>query len=212
MTTPTVDTILELAREARRSPHARRVLHDALIDRYGDDYLFTVERAQKSADENEVGFMVILRPDRLRAADAALMEERRRPGGGYTLPTLENWHAMSRLAVDYRTFRSRVYDKDSIVVVVLRPRSRFADTSRPEPAPPPRTSRDGATKALRTLRSIAEAQGWRVERTRASHFRFIPPDRTKKIVLFSPNSSPQNVRNVYAELRRSGLVLPEGYA
>ena len=113
--TPTVDTILELAREARRSPHARRVLHDALIERYGDDYLFTIERAQKNADD-----VVILRPDRLRAADAALTVERR--GGYITIPTLENWHALSRLAVTMRSFRSRVYDEDSVAVVVVRPR------------------------------------------------------------------------------------------
>ena len=77
---------------------------------------------------------------------------------------------------------------------------------------PVKTARDGASKTLRTLRSIAEEQGWRVERTRANHYRFVPPDRSKRIVLFSANSSPQNVRNTYAELRRSGLVLPEGYA
>ena len=126
---PTLDTILELAQAARRSPHARRVLHDALIDRYGDDYLITIERAQQSADENDVGYMVLLRPDRLSEADASLMKERRRPGGGFTRHMLETWDALSRLAVDFRTLRTGLFGgrggRARIPVVVVRPRSRF---------------------------------------------------------------------------------------
>ena len=34
----TLEQILDLARQARRSPDARRVLHDALLERYGDVY------------------------------------------------------------------------------------------------------------------------------------------------------------------------------
>ena len=46
----TLEQILELARQARRSPDARRVLHDALLERYGDVYEYAFEQAQRRAD------------------------------------------------------------------------------------------------------------------------------------------------------------------
>ena len=67
----TLAQILDLAEQARRSPHARRVLFDALIDRYGDLFLGYVERTQELADRLNVRRVLILRPDRLVLADRA---------------------------------------------------------------------------------------------------------------------------------------------
>ena len=46
MRRPSVFQILRLAAAARRSPDARRVLFDALIERYGDDLLAYLASAQ----------------------------------------------------------------------------------------------------------------------------------------------------------------------
>lgn len=42
---PSVMNVLSLAEKARMSPEARDVLHDALIERYGDRYLWYVHEA-----------------------------------------------------------------------------------------------------------------------------------------------------------------------
>lgn len=63
-----------------------------------------------------------------------------------------------------------------------------------------------AKKTLRTYRRAAEEQGWRVEETKSGHLRFIPADRSKPIVVASSTpSDARSVKNLRAQLRRSGL-------
>jgi predicted RNA binding protein YcfA (HicA-like mRNA interferase family) len=59
---------------------------------------------------------------------------------------------------------------------------------------------------LKELKRLAEAQGWRVEPTKGSHWKFIPPDKTKQMVVL-PGSSCSRVglRNALSALKRSGL-------
>ena len=119
-----LDAILELAREARTSPDTRRVLFDALEERYGVVFLYTIAKAQYRADENKVGEIVSLRPNRLRAADEALAKELLRGVPRHQLHTiLENWHVFSIFPSDVRRFRPREAG-ETIVVVVVRPRRR----------------------------------------------------------------------------------------
>lgn len=60
----------------------------------------------------------------------------------------------------------------------------------------------------REIAQIAIAQGWRVEQTEKGHWRFIPPDKTKRIVIMPGTSvSRSGTRNALADLRRSGLVI-----
>ena len=79
----TLETILELARQARRSPHARRVLHDALLERYGDNYLRILSDAQRSAELFDTPVLVLLRAKGLSDAEHAWRFYMRAPS---TLP------------------------------------------------------------------------------------------------------------------------------
>jgi len=57
-----------------------------------------------------------------------------------------------------------------------------------------------------TIRRAAEAQGWIVERTKGKHWRFIPPDRTKRMVVTGGTPSDmRSIRNFLADLRRQGF-------
>lgn len=57
----------------------------------------------------------------------------------------------------------------------------------------------------------ALGQGWRVEQTRSSHWKFVPPDTTKQIVVMSSTPSDHRaIKNFIAQLRRSGLNLKTG--
>ena len=67
----TLETILELARQARRSPHARRVLHDALLERYGDGYAQILDDAGRSAMVFDMPILVMLLPRGLVNAENA---------------------------------------------------------------------------------------------------------------------------------------------
>ena len=58
----TLAQILELAREARKSPHARRVLHDALLEHYGERYERILARAQTYADSFDSPQVILFRP------------------------------------------------------------------------------------------------------------------------------------------------------
>ena len=71
MSRPSLDTVLDLAVDARRSPHAKRVLFDALNERYGDNFLGYLLHVQRVADWNRRAMMVFLRPDVLAQIDAA---------------------------------------------------------------------------------------------------------------------------------------------
>ena len=67
---PSLDQVLELAREARRSPNARRVLHDALLERYGASYQFAIDEAGKQAASRKRPFIVMLVPEALVSAES----------------------------------------------------------------------------------------------------------------------------------------------
>lgn len=69
-----LDQILDLAMLARRSPYARRILHDALIERYGGDYTTFVERAHRYANEDLLAWGVFLNPSQLQKAEDAWRE------------------------------------------------------------------------------------------------------------------------------------------
>ena len=65
MTLDVVD-ILRLARAARSSPYARRVLHDALLELYGPAYEEILATAQRRADAANDPYAIILRPHLLK--------------------------------------------------------------------------------------------------------------------------------------------------
>ncbi len=59
------------------------------------------------------------------------------------------------------------------------------------------------------LARLARAQGWRVERLANSHFRFIPPDSSKRMTVAGGTPSDRNfIRRLVADLRRLGLKVP----
>ncbi len=62
---------------------------------------------------------------------------------------------------------------------------------------------------IRKIEKAAREQGWRVERTKKGHWRFIPPDPNKKIVLGSGTPGDQRaIRNLLANLKREGFIWP----
>ena len=127
--TTTLEQILDLAAQARRSPHARRVLFDALIDRYGEDFLFTVDRAQTHADQRDRSQAIVIRPRRLPAADEAW--QYLRASGDETYRLLENWFVFSTIDVDFRRhWWSASPLDDTVVVTVVHPRQRLAQRRR----------------------------------------------------------------------------------
>ena len=90
----TLDQLLELARAARRSPHARRVLHDAFIETFGDAYLQVLKDAQHYADRWRTPQIVFFSPTRLREMAARWDVADALPRGATgTLPRylLANW-------------------------------------------------------------------------------------------------------------------------
>jgi len=61
----------------------------------------------------------------------------------------------------------------------------------------------------RPRQGAARGQGWRVERTKKMHWRFIPKDPGKPICIFSGTPSDYRaIRNFLADLRRSGFQWP----
>lgn len=83
---PSLDDVLELARGARRSPHGRQVLFDALIERYGRHFLLYLKKVQTEADRIGLPMMVFLEADRL-------------PGMEQRWPELQNWGAYAMFDV-----------------------------------------------------------------------------------------------------------------
>jgi hypothetical protein len=63
-------------------------------------------------------------------------------------------------------------------------------------------------KDIEALAIEAESQGWTIVRTVKNHFQFIPPDKTKPIVLVeSTASNPKRaMANTLARMRASGFV------
>lgn len=59
---------------------------------------------------------------------------------------------------------------------------------------------------LKALKRTAEQQGWTVEPTKGGHWKFIPPDKTKQMVVLPGTSvSRCGLRNAVSALKRSGL-------
>lgn len=57
---------------------------------------------------------------------------------------------------------------------------------------------------------LALGQGWRVEQTKSSHWKFVPPDATKKIVVTGGTPSDHRaLKNFLADLKRQGLRVVE---
>ena len=108
MRRPTLTEVIGLAEAARRSPHARRVLHDALLERYGEVYEDKLTLAQVSADFNRKPYVVLLP---LRVDDLT-------PSGDIFI--VESAMSVRRRR---RSWRQRFgVSTDDVAVVVVRPR------------------------------------------------------------------------------------------
>jgi predicted RNA binding protein YcfA (HicA-like mRNA interferase family) len=64
-------------------------------------------------------------------------------------------------------------------------------------------------KDFKGIRKEAERQGWRVEVTKGGHWRFVPPDPTKPMVVTSSTPSDhRTLDNFIGRLRKSGFRWP----
>ena len=66
---PSLLTVLRLARQVQREPEQRAVLHDALLERYGDDYEWIVADAISYAYLDKRPWVVLLQPTHLTDAE-----------------------------------------------------------------------------------------------------------------------------------------------
>ena len=67
----------------------------------------------------------------------------------------------------------------------------------------------GGMMDLRELEKAAREQGWKVDRTRRGHPRFIPADPSRQIVVGSGTPSDRrSLNNLLADLKRNGLIWP----
>ena len=132
--TPTLDQVLALADEARRSPHARRVLHDALLERYHRYYLTLVRQAQSDARSLEEPVAFVFYPETL-----TLLEKKWRSGppsaqgrnglrGAFSIWTVRSLRSHRRFATTeheraYRWFNALPDARNALVLFVVGPRS-----------------------------------------------------------------------------------------
>ena len=64
---------------------------------------------------------------------------------------------------------------------------------------------------LRRLKRELARQGWSVEPTGGGHWKFTPPDPTKRVVFASASPSDfRSMSNVIRDLERSGFRAQEG--
>jgi hypothetical protein len=62
---------------------------------------------------------------------------------------------------------------------------------------------------FKSIRRAALDQGWDQDATTKGHPRFIPPDKTKPVCVFSGTPSDQRaIKNFLATMKRSGLIWP----
>lgn len=117
---PSLDDILALARAARRSPHGRQVLFDALIERYGRHFLLYLKKTQAEADRAGTPIFVFLKADDLRAM------ERRWPQlegwGAYAMSDVLRAHVTRGLHTRQGGVRP-IRGRDEQLLVTVRPRS-----------------------------------------------------------------------------------------
>jgi hypothetical protein len=66
----------------------------------------------------------------------------------------------------------------------------------------------GVGKDIKFVITELERQGWEVERTSQGHWRARPSDKTKQLVHFSTSDDRHSLKNVLADLRRSGFEWP----
>lgn len=66
---PSLLTILRLIRRVQRAPEERDVLHDALLERYGDDYEESVQSALIHAYQDDKPYAVFVSPTYLADAE-----------------------------------------------------------------------------------------------------------------------------------------------
>lgn len=63
-------------------------------------------------------------------------------------------------------------------------------------------------KKIKSLIRTAESEGWQVSHTSGGHWRFVPAERDRQIVHAAATSNdPRAIRNLEADLRRSGLAV-----
>jgi predicted RNA binding protein YcfA (HicA-like mRNA interferase family) len=65
-----------------------------------------------------------------------------------------------------------------------------------------------SAKDIRDITRELENQGWTVEPTSRGHFQARPPDKTKRIVVFSTSGDLHAQRNMLRDLRQQGFVWP----
>lgn len=62
------------------------------------------------------------------------------------------------------------------------------------------------SKRVDELIKVARVRNWKIDWTKGSHLRFVPPDPNAEIVIHSGSSGDRRaVKNLIAQLRRSGL-------
>lgn len=103
MARPSLDTILRLVEQVRQKKRgAKEVLHDALLDRYGEQYEVTLRRAHEYADRYGRTYYVRLDPEALTRADAQAEEQEKRLGRRPPF-VLENMYAIWTVDSPQRT-------------------------------------------------------------------------------------------------------------
>lgn len=88
----TLDELLDLIAMARRSPHARRVLHDALLERYTRDYEHFLWRARVCADRAQRPCVVMVSAEVLEEVELRWAELYPTSPFGPPLNWLENFN------------------------------------------------------------------------------------------------------------------------
>lgn len=66
----------------------------------------------------------------------------------------------------------------------------------------------GIKKDFRGIVAELEEQGWEIGQISGTHYRAVPPDKSKPLVHFSVSADPRAIKNTVADLRRSGFVWP----
>lgn len=68
-------------------------------------------------------------------------------------------------------------------------------------------SKSDYRKRLNELSSQAQAQDWTVLPTNSGHFKFIPPDKEKPLVIAAATTTDHRAAaNLLSQLRRSGFI------
>ena len=117
----TLAQILDLAKQAKRSPYARRVLFDALIDRYGERFLGVVAHQQLLADAWNRSRLIYLDPYWLNFSDSDEQPDRH-------VSDLMTAYAFP--AYDVERGGPLARGRDEVFVTAIHPRARLA--ARPE--------------------------------------------------------------------------------